>query len=77
MKAILEFDLPEDTDEHYLAVNGANYRHILSDFEQELRLLMRGKKEIKGLNLATVEKLHDMLWELMDEWGIDINNDVS
>ena len=77
MKATLEFDLPEDNDEHYLASNGYKYRHVLSDFAQEMRQLMRGKKEIKGCDLPTVEKLHDMLWEFMNEWGIDINNDVS
>ena len=77
MKAILEFDLPEDTDEHYLAVNGAKYRHTLSDFNQYLNQLMRGKVEIKGYDISTVEKLHEYLWDCMEDWNINVNNDVS
>ena len=77
MKATLEFDLPEDTDEHYLAVNGAKYRHTLSDFNQYLNQLMRGKVEIKGYDISTVEKLHEYLWDCMEDWNINVNNDVS
>ena len=77
MKAKLIFDLPEDRDEHYLAVNGYKYRHTLSDFAQEMRQLMRGKIDTKGYDIPTVEKLHDILLECTDTWNININNDVS
>ena len=37
MKAILEFDLPEDQIEFELAQQGARYRRVLEDVRDQLR----------------------------------------
>ena len=37
MKAILEFTLPEETDEHELAVNGWKWQMILRQIDDKLR----------------------------------------
>jgi hypothetical protein len=37
MKAILEFNLPEDQDEFNQAVQGGDWRHVVWDFDQYLR----------------------------------------
>ena len=37
MKAILEFNLPEEKDEYDFANNGVNYYSVLVEFDQWLR----------------------------------------
>jgi len=37
MKAILEFDLPEENDDFRYAINGKNYKSAIWDFDQLLR----------------------------------------
>jgi len=37
MKAILEFDLPEDSNDHEYAVKGIEMRILISDLENEIR----------------------------------------
>ena len=37
MKANLEFNLPEDTEEFYCASNGANYYSVCHELDQHLR----------------------------------------
>lgn len=41
MKAILEFDLPEDTTDFQAAINGSNYRSAIWDYDQWLRSKMK------------------------------------
>ena len=36
MKAILEFDLPEENDDFQAAINGHNYKSAIWDFDQLL-----------------------------------------
>lgn len=44
MKAILEFDLPEDNHDFQAAINGNNYRSCIWDFNQLLRSEMKYKQ---------------------------------
>jgi len=44
MKAILEFDLPEDQDDFQSAINGNNYKSAIWDFDQLLRSEMKYKE---------------------------------
>ena len=37
MKATLEFNLPEEAEEHQLAVDGLKWRGVVSDALEELR----------------------------------------
>ena len=37
MKAILEFNLPEETDEHSYAINGAAYRIVIEAVLEHIR----------------------------------------
>jgi len=66
MKAILEFNLPEDRVDHYHAINGANYSFILSDLDQWLRGIIKynsddySKKEIEKF-IATRDKLNNLM----------------
>ncbi len=44
MKAILEFDLPEDNTDFQSAINGHNYKSAIWDFDQLLRSEMKYKE---------------------------------
>ena len=44
MKAVLEFDLPEDNVDFQAAINGHNYKSAISDFDQLLRSEMKYKE---------------------------------
>jgi hypothetical protein len=44
MKAILEFDLPEDNDDFQAAINGYNYKSAIKDFDELLRSEMKYKE---------------------------------
>jgi len=41
MKATLEFNLPEENEEHFDALNGSKWRALLQDLDNELRLKMK------------------------------------
>lgn len=44
MKAILEFNLPEDNEEFQNAINGSNYKHAHWQLDQLLRSEMKYKE---------------------------------
>jgi hypothetical protein len=44
MKAVLEFDLPEDNDDFQAAINGYNYKSAIKDFDELLRSEMKYKE---------------------------------
>jgi hypothetical protein len=44
MKAILEFDLPEENEDFQAAINGHNYKSAIWDFDQLLRSEMKYKE---------------------------------
>ena len=44
MKAVLEFDLPEDQDDFQAAINGHNYKSAIWNFDQLLRSEMKYKE---------------------------------
>jgi hypothetical protein len=44
MKAILEFDLPEDNHDFQAAINGENYKSAIWEFDQLLRSEMKYKE---------------------------------
>ncbi len=44
MRAILEFDLPEENSDFQAAINGDNYRSAIWEFDQLLRSEMKYKE---------------------------------
>lgn len=49
MKAILEFNLPEQNEEFQAAINGLNYKSAIWDFDQWLRSEMKYKELSKDV----------------------------
>ena len=72
MKAILEFDLPEENAEHKLAVNAGNYYAVLWDIDQYIR----NKLKHGGLaesEYVVLEKTRDELWDLMNTYNVTLD----
>jgi len=72
MKAILEFNLPEDQSDFDLAVNGAKAQSALWEIDQWLRAQYKymSDAEYSKDKYETFEKCRDQLREIMFENGL-------
>ena len=66
MKAILEFTLPEERDEHQEALAGTKYLGILQDLDNELRSTIKYERKV------TLQDVRDKLHALMFERGLSL-----
>ena len=72
MKAILEFNLPDDEDEHSLAINARKYYTVLWDIDQQLRNKIKYSSASDD-TIAAYTKTRDLLWELLNDRGLDLD----
>ena len=72
MKAVLEFNLPEDHIDFELAVNGAKAQSTLWEFDQWLRAQYKymPDTEYSADKYETYEKCRDQLREIMFQNGL-------
>jgi len=72
VKAILEFNLPEDQSDFDLAVNGAKAQVALWEMDQWLRAQYKymSDDEYSKDKYETFEKCRDQLREIMFEHGL-------
>jgi hypothetical protein len=62
MKAILEFNLPEDQDDHAYAIHGLDALLVIGDLEQEIRSKLRyNSGEFKEFNVESYDEDSDDL----------------
>lgn len=74
MKAIIQFELPEDQDEYTLATKGNDIWCVLYDFDQHLRAHVKyNPDKLDGKTLDLIEKLREELWEYMDSRNVSFN----
>lgn len=66
MKAILEFQLPEDNDEHFAAINGSKYRDVISSLDNKLR----NKQKYQDINEISIEDARNLIYETLEEHGL-------
>lgn len=62
MKATLEFNLPEEQQEHYDAVNGGTYKHCLTEIDYQLRSWTKYGNEFTTPEEALLAA-RDFLWQ--------------
>lgn len=65
MKAILEFNLPEETEEHEQALNGWKYQSVLNKILNYLH-----SQEELGKDSLTIEEIRKSIIETRDQRGI-------
>jgi hypothetical protein len=71
MKATLEFNLPEESEEHQIAVDGLKWRGVVSDALEELR---RDRKytQLSESDLSYNEKISEKIGQLLGEQGLSL-----
>ena len=72
MKAILKFNLPEESHEFANAVEGAKMRGILWDVKEYFRDQMK-YKELNKVQYKTLEDFSEHFWNLINAENIDLD----
>ena len=70
MKAILEFNLPEDELNLSNAINGNKFKLILWDMDQHLRNIVKYGENEEAVRVA--EELRNKLREYFSEYNVSI-----
>jgi hypothetical protein len=72
MKAILEFNLPEEQAEHYCAIKGADMLNVLWELKAELRSMLK-YGELPDKQYEIVEKIQDYLIHSLNDNDINLD----
>ena len=72
MKAILEFNLPEEQAEHYCAIKGADMLNVLWELKAELRSMLK-YGELPDKQYEIVEKIQGYLLESLSDNDVNLN----
>jgi hypothetical protein len=72
MKAVLEFNLPQDQPEFNNAIKGGDWKHVCWQMDQYLRkeLKYNDDRSLEELNL--LQKVRDELYGFMSENNVDL-----
>jgi hypothetical protein len=72
MKAIIEFNLPEDQHEYDLVVSASQMYNALWDISQELRTLWK-YSELDEKEWDMVERIRNKFFDILNDNEININ----
>ena len=73
MKAILEFNLPDDQQEYDLANNGLNFWRVLYELDQELRANTKyAPDDLPQDKYDAYQEIRDKLHELMNDYNVNL-----
>jgi hypothetical protein len=72
MKAILEFNLPEDQYEYNLVNKAADMSVVLHEFDRYLRGRLKYEDNITDDAYNAVEEAREKLWEMCRDGGIEL-----
>ena len=72
MKAIIEFNLPEEQAEHYCAIKGADMLNVLWELKAELRS-MRKYGDLPEQQYKIVEKIQNFLLSSLNDNDVNLD----
>ena len=72
MKAILEFNLPEEQAEHYCAIKGADMLNVLWELKTELRSMLK-YGELTSEQYEIVDKIQDFLFSSLNDNDVNLD----
>ena len=72
MKAILEFDLPDDQHEFELAIQGAAMYSALWDISQELRTMTK-YEELNEAEWNIAERIREKFYDILSENNVKLD----
>lgn len=64
MKATLEFNLPEETEDHNTALNGWRYKAAIDDIFQALRSMSKYDDSLSESDHVILEKIREKFTEI-------------
>jgi hypothetical protein len=73
MRAILEFELPDDETEFKLCTRGKDYYLVLWDLDQWLREKIKYGAE-DSINIDTLEAVRETLHELLQNRNVSLDD---
>ena len=72
MKAILEFNLPEDQPEFNTAIKGSDWKHVCWQMDQYLRKRVKYDDGLTEEQLEVYEDMRGEFWRMMKENNVDL-----
>jgi hypothetical protein len=72
MKAILEFQLPEDQPEFNNAIKGGDWKHVCWQMDQYLRKRIKYDESLSEEQLRVYEGVREELYGFMNENKVDL-----
>lgn len=72
MKAILQFDLPEDQNDYEIAVQAPKVQSFIWDFSQQLRAWQKYRHDFKNADDA-LDQIREEFYRLINEHNINID----
>ena len=72
MKAILEFNLPEDKVDFDLALQGSDWKHVCWEMDQYLRKELKYSDDKSFEELKLLQEVRDEFWRMMNENNVDL-----
>ena len=72
MKAILEFNLPEDQPEFNNAIKGGDWKHVCWEMEQYLRKEIKYNDSLSEEQLKVYEGVREELYGFMNENNVGL-----
>jgi hypothetical protein len=73
MKAILKFNLPEDSSDFLYAINGVKMKSILWDMKEYFRDELK-YKDLNEDEYKTLEKASEFFWNLINSENINLDS---
>jgi hypothetical protein len=74
MKAVLEFNLPEDDHEFEMATSGSKFHSVLWDMDQYLRSKIKyAPDDMSDDTLNTLEQCRSQLHEFMGSYNVSFD----
>ena len=74
MKAILEFDLPDDHYEHKAAIEGIKYMCVLTELDEWFRSKLKYDSTLDEKQYEVYEKSREQLRDIMYNNGVTFND---
>ncbi len=72
MKAVLEFNLPEDQPEFNTAIKGGDWKHVCWQMDQYLRKEIKYNDSLSEEQLRVYEGVREELYGFMNENNVDL-----
>ena len=73
MKAILEFQLPEDQPEFNTAIKGSDWKHVCWEMEQYLRKEIKYNDSLSEEQLRVYEGVREEFYGFMNDNNVDLH----